>query len=257
MTPFEAVTHADPYTCYSQLRYKGDLYFDTRLGCWVASGATVIQAMLLHPDLLVRPSHEPVPPSISQTAADQVFGNLMRMNEGHRHQCPRAAIEPVLASVPPAEIAALVAQLIKTDCSADSLNALMFTLPVSVLCALMGFDAQQISTVAALTCDFVACLSPLSNEPQLRNADIAATRLSQMFNLLLMDEYGPARCSTLSAQVNDRVQRWCRLEQHRQSQSEGRAQVFEDYRLRIAHVLRDYSLIERSEAPADSRKAHP
>ena len=52
------------------------------------------------------------------------------------------------------------------------------------------------------------------------------------------------------------IQRWRRLEQHRQAQSEGRAQVFEDYRLRIAHVLRDYSLTERSEAPADSRKVH-
>ena len=53
------------------------------------------------------------------------------------------------------------------------------------------------------------------------------------------------------------IQRWRRLEQHRQAQSEGRAQVFEDYRLRIAHLLRDYSLTERSEAPADSLKAHP
>ena len=95
MTPFEAVTHAAPYTCYSQLRHQADLYFDTRLECWVASGATVIQAMLQHPDLLVRPCHEPVPPLIAQTAAGKVFGNLMRMNEGQRHQCPRAAIEPV------------------------------------------------------------------------------------------------------------------------------------------------------------------
>ena len=191
MTPFEAVTHAAPYTCYSQLRHQADLYFDTRLECWVASGATVIQAMLQHPDLLVRPCHEPVPPLIAQTPAGQVFGNLMRMNEGQRHQCPRAAIEPVLAAVPPAEIAALVAQLVKTDCSANSLNALMFTLPVSVLCRLMGFGAQQLPTVAALTRDFVACLSPLSNELQRRNADIAATRLSQMFNHLLKDEYAP------------------------------------------------------------------
>ena len=40
------------------------------------------------------------------------------------------------------------------------------------------------------------------------------------------------------------------------AQAAGRTQVFEDYRLRIAHVLRDYSLTERSEAPADSRKVH-
>ena len=54
----------------------------------------------------------------------------------------------------------------------------------------------------------------------------------------------------------DSIQRWRQLEQHRMAQAAGRTQVFEDYRLRIAHVLRDYSLTERSEAPADSRKVH-
>jgi len=32
--------------------------------------------------------------------------------------------------------------------------------------------------------------------------------------------------------------------------------VFEDYRLRVAHVVRDYGLNERDQAPADSRKSH-
>ena len=54
----------------------------------------------------------------------------------------------------------------------------------------------------------------------------------------------------------DSIQRWRQLEQHRMAQAAGRTQVFEDYRLRIAHVLRDYYLTERSEAPADSRKVH-
>lgn len=54
----------------------------------------------------------------------------------------------------------------------------------------------------------------------------------------------------------DSIQRWRQLEQHRMAQAAGRTQVFEDYRLRIAHVLRDYSLTERSEAPGDSRKVH-
>ena len=54
----------------------------------------------------------------------------------------------------------------------------------------------------------------------------------------------------------DSIQRWRQLEQHRMAQAAGRTQVFEAYRLRIAHVLRDYSLTERSEAPADSRKVH-
>lgn len=37
---------------------------------------------------------------------------------------------------------------------------------------------------------------------------------------------------------------------HRQAQSEGRAGVFADYRLRIAEVARDYGLADRAEAPA-------
>lgn len=52
------------------------------------------------------------------------------------------------------------------------------------------------------------------------------------------------------------VQRWRELEQHRMAQAEGRTHVFKDYHLRIAHVMRDYSLTERTEAPTDSCLAH-
>ena len=52
------------------------------------------------------------------------------------------------------------------------------------------------------------------------------------------------------------VLEWRKLETHRQAQSRGRGGVFEDYRLRVAHVLRDYGMTERDEAPADSRQVH-
>ncbi|MDH0866372.1 antibiotic biosynthesis monooxygenase [Mitsuaria sp. GD03876] len=52
------------------------------------------------------------------------------------------------------------------------------------------------------------------------------------------------------------VREWRRLESHRAAQSEGRAGVFADYRLRVAAVLRDYGMTEREEAPADSRERH-
>ena len=35
-----------------------------------------------------------------------------------------------------------------------------------------------------------------------------------------------------------------------------KARVFADYRLRVADVLRDYGMNVRTEAPADSRRAH-
>ncbi len=52
------------------------------------------------------------------------------------------------------------------------------------------------------------------------------------------------------------IAQWRTLGAHRSAQSEGRARVFRDYRLRIAHVVRDYGMTERDEAPADSRLAH-
>lgn len=52
------------------------------------------------------------------------------------------------------------------------------------------------------------------------------------------------------------VREWRRIEAHRGAQSEGRAGVFADYRLRVASVLRDYGMTEREQAPPDSRERH-
>lgn len=54
----------------------------------------------------------------------------------------------------------------------------------------------------------------------------------------------------------DAVRRWRSTAEHRVAQSHGRGGVFADYRLRVAHVVRDYGLAERAEAPADSRRHH-
>ncbi len=45
---------------------------------------------------------------------------------------------------------------------------------------------------------------------------------------------------------------WRNLELHRQAQDKGRSQIFEDYRLRIGQVIRDYGMNDRAEAPSDS-----
>jgi heme-degrading monooxygenase HmoA len=49
------------------------------------------------------------------------------------------------------------------------------------------------------------------------------------------------------------VAAWRNLEPHRRAQAAGRHEIFQDYRLRIAQVVRDYGMIERAEAPADSK----
>ncbi len=45
------------------------------------------------------------------------------------------------------------------------------------------------------------------------------------------------------------VRRWRELEAHREAQRAGRAGVFRDYRLRVAGVIRDYGMTERSQVP--------
>jgi len=52
------------------------------------------------------------------------------------------------------------------------------------------------------------------------------------------------------------VAQWRNLPAHRRVQSAGRDHVFADYRLRIADVVRDYTMHDRDQAPEDSRRQH-
>ena len=45
------------------------------------------------------------------------------------------------------------------------------------------------------------------------------------------------------------IRRWRAHTGHRSAQVAGRSGIFEDYRLRVASVVRDYGLTERSQAP--------
>ena len=52
------------------------------------------------------------------------------------------------------------------------------------------------------------------------------------------------------------VRKWRNLQKHREAQKKGRGGIFKGYTLRIAHVLRDYTMDERAQAPADSVQVH-
>src|ERR1700731_1546035 len=52
------------------------------------------------------------------------------------------------------------------------------------------------------------------------------------------------------------VAAWRNIPQHRKTQAKGRARIFDNYRLRIAGVIRDYGMTDRTQAPKDSRAAH-
>jgi heme-degrading monooxygenase HmoA len=52
------------------------------------------------------------------------------------------------------------------------------------------------------------------------------------------------------------VRQWRSLQKHREAQKKGRGGIFRSYRLRVASVIRDYGMDERSQVPADSAKVH-
>jgi heme-degrading monooxygenase HmoA len=52
------------------------------------------------------------------------------------------------------------------------------------------------------------------------------------------------------------ITRWRNLSAHRGAQIRGRSGVFENYRLRIANVVRDDGMFDRDQAPADSQTVH-
>lgn len=67
----------------------------------------------------------------------------------------------------------------------------------------------------------------------------------------------PAKILSLSFwRDEEAVRQWRNLEQHRQVQAQGRRSIFEEYRIRVAQVVRDYGLQDREQAPRDSIAVH-
>ena len=52
------------------------------------------------------------------------------------------------------------------------------------------------------------------------------------------------------------VRNWRNLQKHREAQKKGRGGIFASYRLRVAQVMRDYTMDERRQTPPDSLSFH-
>lgn len=67
----------------------------------------------------------------------------------------------------------------------------------------------------------------------------------------------PGKLLSLSFWANEAaISRWRNLEEHRFAQAKGRGKLFQDYRIRVGSIVRDYSLADREQVPGDSRTVH-
>src|SRR5258705_1934 len=103
-TPVAAVTHADPYPYYASLVAARPLYRDDALGLWVASSAAAVRAVMTSERCRVRPAAEPVPKALVDSPAGEIFGQLVRMNDGADHLRAKLAVSGHLASLDPARV---------------------------------------------------------------------------------------------------------------------------------------------------------
>jgi heme-degrading monooxygenase HmoA len=97
--------------------------------------------------------------------------------------------------------------------------------------------------------DYLAMAAALRTELEAIDGFISVERFQSLTE--------PGKLLSLSCWRDEAaVAAWRTNMKHRQSQRAGRAGVFADYRLRVAHVLRDYGMQARAETPADSRAVH-
>lgn len=165
--PLEAVTHPEPYPYYARLTADRPFGFDAALGMWVAASAQAVEAVLEHQSLGVRPPDEPVPAHLTGTATGDVFGRLIRMNDGSYHRETRPIVEAELAAIDGEAVAKIAAGIarellagLETKELPERIDRLMSALPVGVTARLVGLGADERETVTHAVAAFVDAIMP-------------------------------------------------------------------------------------------------
>ncbi len=190
--PLEAVTHPDPYPYYAALAAERPLFRDEALGCWVAAGAEVVEAILGDARCRVRPPEEPVPRALLGTAAGTLFGRLVRMNDGGRHRGLRPAVSAALEGPSASAVTAAGRRAVEQARGAmggvlgpAEGTALLFAIPVLGVAHLVEIPADAQSALPALTGDLVRGFAPGSDEGAATRASAAATALESILEACL------------------------------------------------------------------------
>ncbi|HEX2885939.1 cytochrome P450 [Vineibacter terrae] len=180
--PIAAVTHADPYDYYAGLVARRPLYHDEALGMWVASGAASVTAVLGSARVGVRPLAETVPAALQGTPAGDIFGRLVRMNDGAGH-CPfKQAVTATLQSIDEARVASLAEHWAHRLAGTQSLNEFMLALPVHVVGSLLGVADDAMPALAQDAGDFVRGIAPVADAAQRARGAVAAAALLALFH---------------------------------------------------------------------------
>ena len=181
--PIAAVTHPDPYPYYAELVAR-PLGRDDSLGLWIAASAAAVTAVLTSDACRVRPPSEPVPKGLLGTPAGDLFGRLVRMNDGAYHVRTKPGVSATLAMLDAGAVAeasreaagALVAELDPAG-HPGAIMDFAFRLPAYALSGLLGFPASARPEIAAHAGLLVRGLAPGATGPDIERGGAAAAAL--------------------------------------------------------------------------------
>ena len=181
--PIHAVRHADPYPYYARMTAEAPFAHHPSLGLWVASDAASVEAVLTSPICRVRPAAEPVPRALAGSPAGEVFGHLVRMNDGPIHDQRKRAVSEALDGLDPERVAArarrwgqTLASAIAPD-DASALNELLFALPAHVIASLLGTPDDAVPAAAKMAGDLARAFAPAATKEHLAAGSAAASGL--------------------------------------------------------------------------------
>jgi len=208
--PLDAVTHPDPYPYYRELAAHQPFRRHERLGMWVAAGASEVAAVLGHPDCRVRPPGLPVPPALAGTAAGDLFGRLIRMNDGPAHDPLKGILMRLMAGLDPrhareraAELAGLLGESIGGTAMTDGAVASqwLFTLPVVAVADLLGLPGAggEGLEVAQRVARYAAAQSALATAGEVEAGAEAAQWLGQWLSEAARVGHGTSDAGLLPA----------------------------------------------------------
>ena len=205
--PIAAVTHADPYPYYADLVARRPLHRDDGLGLWVAAGATEVTAVLTSAVCRVRPAAEPVPSALAGSPAGAIFGHLVRMNDGPRHDPLKAAITSTLDALTSEHVEAAARRWSGdlTDAMTPHVDPSRITefassLTAHVVATLLGTPDETVAETARWTADFVGALAG-SDSAQLARGTMAAGHLLAMGRAVMDSRASAGLLSALARQA--------------------------------------------------------
>jgi cytochrome P450 len=190
LDPITAATAPDPYPYYRELVEHRPVYRDERLGLWVVSGATAVDAMLAAPAARVRPPAEPVAKALSGSPAGTVFGAFARMTDGPVQAAMKQAIQAALAEITAEQVSRLSRAWL-ADRFADggpvdirALDEVAGTLPVAVVAGLLGIPESAHAGIREAVAAFAAGIAPSASAEQAVAGSDAASLLLEALRAL-------------------------------------------------------------------------